>query len=355
MNWKGLHNPPDWLYAFQSPLYRVGFSWTPSSISEGVLYLWKNMSWDAISFCRDYHIPFTTSDTSTSGKVTSGWIGIRCPNPRCRGDKPDLGGFNLIKGYYFCWACGGHSIPRVLGWILHISSFEANKIKDDYEGRNLLMGSLNNKKLRKTGKAKKVELPGGPLKLKHKKYLEGRNFDPDFLEAKYNLLGTLGKGKTLLERQYKNRIIIPIYDQNNRLISFQGRDITGEHYLKYKGCTIEKSVVNYKDSLYGIHLVDGTKIGVVEGVFDQWALGDNFVCTFGTSMTPAQTKLLARFDTIYFLFDPETTAQKKAEKVAIKLASLGKTVEVIDLGIEKDPAELEISDRKAIRRELGFV
>ena len=41
-------------------------------------------------------------------------------------------------------------------------------------------------------------------------------------------------------------------------------------------------------------------------------MGNETVCTFGTSITKEQIKELSRFKKISFLFDPEREAQKKA-------------------------------------------
>ena len=63
----------------------------------------------------------------------------------------------------------------------------------------------------------------------HKNYLIKRNFDPDELEFKWRLVSTGPVGP------YKHRIIAPIYF-NEKLVSYQGRDITDKAKLKYKAC-----------------------------------------------------------------------------------------------------------------------
>jgi DNA primase len=84
-------------------------------------------------------------------------------------------------------------------------------------------------------------------------------------------------------------------------------------------------------------------------------MGDGFVATLGTAVTPAQVRLLGqRFKKVTFLFDPEPEAQGKARKVGAQLAAMGTEVELIDLELPRDPGDL--SPRKAayLRQELGL-
>lgn len=312
-------------------------------------------NWDAIRFCRDFGIPYTLPGQSNSGKVTNGWIGIRCPNPRCAGgQKEDHGGFNLYGGYYSCWSCGGHQLPRVIRWLLKITEGETQEIIWNYTGTASVIGSIQRNK-KKAGKVKEVILPGEALKRVHKDYLESRGFEAKYLIKKYNLKAIGHIGKTQLERKYKNRIIIPIYDRNGKLISYQGRDVTGAAKIKYKGCRIEDSVINYKHTLYGVQDAIDEQCALVEGVIDQWAMGDGFVCSFGTAVTEQQIRELSYFKRIFILFDPEPTAQMKAKKVAYRLSSINRHTEIIQMDSEVDPGDLEEDDIRYIRRELGFL
>lgn len=309
--------------------------------------------WDAERFCRDFNIPYLPYGTSS--KVTSGWIAIQCPNPRCnRNTLSDYGGFNIPRGYYSCWSCGGHSLSQVVKWLLKISNHEVQNLIWDYTGAAMMSSSLNHKK-KKAGQVKTVDVPGGKLKKSHKEYLEGRGFDADYLIEKYDLRAVGKKTETSLEREYKNRIIIPIVDRRNKIISFQGRDITGKEKIRYKGCHINKSVVNYKHTLYGLPFASNDQCALVEGVVDQWAMGDGFLGTFGTALTAQQIKEISYFERTFILFDPEPTAQALAEKYAYQLAALDRKVEVVKMDTDSDPGDLGQDDIDYIRRELGFV
>lgn len=313
------------------------------------------MLWDAIRFCRDFNIPFIPPGASESGKVSAGWIGVSCPNPNCsRNNQSDYGGFNIPGGYYSCWNCGGHKLQTVIRWFLKVGNHEAQNLVYNYSGTGMMSSALNIKK-KKAGQVSKVEIPGSKLLKKHRDYLRGRNFDPDFLIEKYDLRAIGNKTNSALEREYKNRIIIPIYNRHGKIISYQGRDVSGISKIRYKGCHIDRSVLNYKHTLYGWPYAVEEQCALVEGVVDQWNMGDGFLCTFGTALTEFQIREISSFKRIFILFDPEVNAQKLAEKTANKLASLNREVEIVNIGSDCDPGELKQSDVKYIRRELGFI
>lgn len=284
----------------------------------------------------DYSIPWQPPD---GNKVMPGWIGIRCP--LCN-DNDFHGGFNLAGGYYNCWLCGGSSSSWVLSRLLYIGMKEAVSLLKEYSGGIYSPGDFSPRV--KFGSAEKVVLPGSFLKPIHKKYLKDRNFDPEYLTHKYSILGTISG-------DYKYRVIIPIHDRAGRLISYQGRDVTGKA-MKYKGARIEDSKVHYKHTLYPLNYCKGNSIIVVEGVFDAWRLGDGAVCTFGTSVTEFQIRVIASFDRIFVLFDAEIEAQEKARRIAVKLACLKKQVELVSLS-SGDPAELSPEIARTLKKDLG--
>ena len=304
------------------------------------------MGWDAWRFVSDYAIPCWTEGKN----VRPGWVHVRCP--LCP-DHSNHGGFNPETGGYVCWRCGAHSTTQVISRILSIPKREAESIWTHYQTETLYRQSLNQKKVASaTGP---LILPGEPMNSRHRDYLAGRGFDPDYLESKYGLLGT-GPICNWEGSDFRLRVIIPIHDRSGRLVNFQGRDITGRQELRYKGCPVEKSLVHHKHLLYGAHLVNGDRVVVVEGVFDQWRLGDGFVCSFGTSMTEHQIKELSRWRHIIFLFDPEPEAQAKARGYAAELAALGRVAEVAvaDFGFGRDPGDLSEGEAIWVRKELLY-
>ena len=159
-------------------------------------------------FFDDYNIPYIESGKN----VQKGWINITCP---FHNDNSEHLGFNYEKGYANCWHCGYISIFNLIKTLL--PNENTHHIKQRYETGNKVH---INKKEENRIIPDKVIIPGESLKEVHKEYLRSRNFNPSFLESKYKLRGTNNLG------DYRFRIIAPIF-YNGKLVSYQGRDITG--------------------------------------------------------------------------------------------------------------------------------
>ena len=193
----------------------------------------------------------------------------------------------------------------------------------------------------------------------HKRYLRKRGLDPDRLVNLYGITGT-GPADTWEGLDYRLRVIIPIKDINGRTVSFQGRDITGQQELRYKGCPVEKSAVHYKHIVYGSDVArEFNSIVVVEGIFDAWKLGPGAVATFGTSLTPEQIWYLSQWPRVTFLFDPEPEAQRHAQEYAQELALQGTEVFVASAdfgrtpsGEIRDPGDLTQDEARKVMIEL---
>jgi DNA primase len=294
------------------------------------------MSFDVLRFLRENHIPFSEKGNN----VQEGWVGVRCPF--C-GDSSNHGGFNLLRGYYNCWRCGWHSVTDYIQVMLGVSFSEAKEIFEDYTVSNSVRQTLNRTNV---VNATTVDLPGGELTEYHRQYLIRRGFDPDFLVQKYHIQGTGPVGF------YRLRIIIPII-YRGRVVSFTSRSITDRQYPRYLTCKIEQSVMNPKHVLYNIDNCVSEWVGVVEGVFDCWRMGDNYCATLGTTMTEQQLRLLLSYQTVVFLFDSEEEAQARARKYAAMLSALGvkKTI-VFDSELQKDPGEFSEERALYVRREI---
>jgi DNA primase len=183
------------------------------------------------------------------------------------------------------------------------------------------------------------------MEKRHKQYLINRNFDPDKLEKTWDLRGAGYTG------DYKFRIIAPIIFKN-KIVSFQGRDITGQSTLKYKTCKTSEEAIHHKHILYGIDKVKNRQAVIVEGITDVWRLGEGAVSTFGISYTEKQVLFISKYlDRAFILFDNEPTAQQKAKKLAIHLTSVGVKAEVVNIE-SNDPAELKQEDADYLMKYL---
>lgn len=273
-------------------------------------------------------------------ELSSGWINIQCPF--CDDHSKHLG-INIEGGYAHCFRCGGHHIESVISKKLHITKFQAKNIIDRFSDRYILTKVISKIPERKISE---VILPGEELLKRHRQYLIKRKFDPDFLIRKYKILGTGMVG------YWCWRIIIPIFFQD-KLVAYQGRDITGKASQKYLTSSLSESLYNPKHILYNLDNCKKDSVVLVEGVFDCWRFGDDSASTLGTAMTEEQIKLLVRrFKTVYFLFDPEKEAQKRASNYGEKLSSYGKEVFIIDTELDKDPGDMSEKDIMRLRRSL---
>lgn len=294
------------------------------------------MIFDAKQFLLDHSIPIRTEGENAQ----SGWIQINCPF--CN-DQDYHGGFNLERGYYNCWRCSWHSLSDTISALIGCDYFKAKKIlkeygdarKPEYEIREPFEG------------AERCSLPSNakPLKTRPKDYLTGRNFDPEKLEKEWGLKATDHHG------DYRFRIIAPIY-LDEVLVSYQGRDYTGQATIPYKASKKKDEVVHHKHTLYGIDKVQDKKAIIVEGIADAWRIGPGAVATFGTGFTTAQVNMiLDRLDEIYILFDAEEEAQKRADSLSTNLSGYDRKVKILEL-VKGDPADLSDREAKQIKKEI---
>lgn len=294
---------------------------------------------DAISFLDDYNIPHETEGKNCS----PGYVNIQCP--MCEDDS-NHGGFNIQKEFYTCWKCKRYSIIYIIRELLGVGWNQAAQI---YYVYNIEHHGLKERKKISTP-PNKIKLPKKsqyPLPTRHRKYLEDRNFDPKKLEKEFHLHGTGTTGN------YRLRIIAPVF-YKKRLVSYQGRDITNQQKLRYKGCKIENEIIHHKNILYNQDNCKNRAV-VVEGITDAWRLGANACATFGTGWTRLQLQeMIKTFDTLFILYDKEDEAQEKAEKLALHFSSFHRKVaEIITLDAD-DPASMSQDDARHLMRELGL-
>jgi len=288
------------------------------------------------AFCKDYNISY-----SLQGKnISPGWVGLQCP---FHADTSYHLGFNAQGGYFYCWKCGSHHTSRIIQELLHCTLYDAYSIIEEYNTRTVLIEALNKKK----PLAETLVLPGEELTKPYRVYLHRRGFDPDDIIAQYKVKagGIVG--------DWKYRLMIPVY-HNHRLVTYQGRDITGNTDLRYKTLAVEKSVENPKHCLYNEDAVpDKKNIIVCEGVMDVWKMGSGAVATLGTSTTEEQVRKLSAYANVYIVFDPEAIAQKRARKLGERISALGANVTVIDTGLDHDPGDMTAKEVETFRKELG--
>jgi hypothetical protein len=294
----------------------------------------------------DYGIEYTPGPAKN---VKSGWVGIQCPF--CNDHSNHLG-YDLDEEHgeiFNCWRgeCGVHKADETISRLLNVSVGQARHIINQYRGGK----SETEKKQVEVGQ-KPFSFPSGTdnMKKQHKIYLEGRGFDPEYLEAAWNLKGT-GPMSMIEGSPFKQRILAPIY-WAGQVVSFQTRDIKDKDNMRYKTCPRQYESVHHKHIIYMNKRRKPGGVGFgAEGIFDVWRLGFDSFGTFGTKYTPRQIREIASmFDRVFLLFDPEYEAQQAAEKLAGELRFRKIKTQVIDL--LTDPADMQQDDADYLIRTL---
>ena len=133
--------------------------------------------------------------------------------------------------------------------------------------------------------------------------------------------------------RFRDRIIVPIHDAQNRLIGFGGRGLTADAKPKYLNSP-ETELFDKGKTLYGLDKAKGAiakqdRAIVVEGYFDVIALHaagiTNAVASLGTALNAGQVKLLLRYTEskqIVFNFDADAAGVKAAERAIGEVADM---------------------------------
>lgn len=307
------------------------------------------MRFDAIKFLDDHHIPYRQDRRAER----VGWLHIDCP--LCSGQSRHTGGFNIAdsryKGQYRCWRCGWQQLDKVLAALLRIPTGQAWRMAREYmTGDNGPPSSALTPRSRAS--SLKWPLGIGPMGDRHKAYLTGRGYDPEELERVWSLMGTDHR-----DPDFRWRIIAPINDIKGDPISYQGRDIIGDHPLRYRACDEEGEIIHHRHTVYGLDLaVPKGRCLVVEGITDVWRMGPGAVATFGTGWTLEQQRVLVEwFPVVFVFFDPEDVkARKAADLLMLGLRQFGVETEEILCDSAGDPGGLSDSEARAMMMDLGF-
>lgn len=196
------------------------------------------------------------------------------------------------------------------------------------------------------------------------KYLDNRNVTSEiarYFGLRYSHKGTFDyfdHEKKKRTQSYANRIIIPIFDLEGELVSFQGRDITGDADRKYlfpPGFASTGSVIYNGHNAFGCE-----EIVIGEGAFDVMAIKIAFdaqmelrevgvVGSFGKHLSFGDdASQLAKLMTLQarglkrvtFMWDGEARAISDAVDAALLLNKHGFKTRVAILPKGKDPNEV---------------
>ena len=308
---------------------------------------------DFLRLCTDFGIA-TNADRP-------GWINIHCPF--CAGSKDFHLGYNADDDYFTCWRCGWKAKEKAVGALTNVSLAESSKLIERYGGK------IHKPKKRRSAiievKRKGFKYPTQTKQLikAHRRYLTGRNFNPNYLIEKYKIMAT-GPTGNLDAMDMKWRLIIPII-HNEREVSWQSRSIkeypkhSRMNKFKYITCPPERERIFHKALLYNYDSASQYDWCIVcEGIFDVWRLGDHAVCTFGTKYKIKQMQLLQKFKVVFICYDPDTAGQENAKKLKAQLEWAGVKVQIIK-NLPCDPGDMNqeyankfVYDLKKITRRM---
>ena len=195
---------------------------------------------DIVQLYSDFGVP---AQTEGHKHCRPGWINTECPF--CSGNPGLHLGATLDGKIFYCWRCGIHYPDQTISKLLKVSIFEAQKIIVEYAGVSRIT-----KETKRPIRSKSHKFPSNVSDLvpSHIRYLQKRNFDANKLEKEWRLISS-GPYSTLDGVDYSHRILAPIFWQGQQ-VTFQGRDVTNRHPLKYMACPKDRELIHHKHIIY---------------------------------------------------------------------------------------------------------
>lgn len=246
---------------------------------------------------------------------------------------PSGGKKNNEHGVYHCWK--SDSKGNLVGLVMQVEKCSFDQACDILDASSGSISDLEKKvqelfeKKYKTSEDPHIEQEGLSLPLNcyffedlpssnqirrnAEEYLKKR-----FLDARQLMICTSGR--------YKNRIIIPYYDKNQKLIYYNARSIGNlEGVLRYLGPPKELGI-GKGDVVYSQDWPrDGEKVYIAEGEFDSMSLskcGFKSVALGGKNMTDKQMEVIKNYTPVLCL-DADDAGGDALVKIANKFLSKG--------------------------------
>ena len=283
---------------------------------------------------QDYGVQYQTEGHK---HCRPGWINTACPF--CTGNPGMHLGVTLDGSHFYCWRCGWKPAKLAISKLLNLSDEKTKKVIREYHGTTIAKEPVV--RIRK----KSHKLPSGvsPLLKQHRQYLIKRGYDPDLLEKEWNLYGT-GPIALLDGVDYSHRILAPVF-WDSQQVTFQARDISNRHPLKYMACPKDRELIHHKHILYGKQS-EWKETGIcVEGITDVWRFGVNAFATFGIEYTAHQVRLIKKhFKNVAVIFDDDPQAIIQARKLVADLNFRG--INAFRVPIVGDPGNLSEDNAK---------
>ncbi len=158
-------------------------------------------------------------------------------------------------------------------------------------------------------------------------------------------LGLLIKNNEKIYDRFRDRLIIPIYDETGKLVAFAGRTLNDDT-PKYINSP-ESKIFQKGNILYGLHLTknfikEKGYLILVEGYFDFISLYKegirNVVASMGTSLTENQINIIKRFtERVVIAYDSDFGGQNATLRGIDLLHNAGVEIAIVKLPAGYDP------------------
>ena len=262
--------------------------------------------------------------------------------PFCHHHKKKLQ-INLETQQWHCWVCDskGKRIQSLLRK-LHTDSHKLKKIFEIYGDDYITYTPSTEEKIELRLPSEFESLlkePKGfnPVFRKVKEYAKARNITKEDI-IRYNI-GYCKSG------MYAGRIIIPSYDENNRLNYFIARSVFPEEKFKYKNPPVSKNIIMFENQINW-----DEPITLVEGVFDAMAVKRNAIPLLGKFIPQKLNDSIYKrgVSEINILLDED--AQQQALRYTTQLQNQGITTKNI-IPSDKDAGDMGFSQVNTILKQ----
>jgi len=252
--------------------------------------------------------------------------------PFCHNHKRKFA-INIVKNAFHCWHCGakGRSLITLFKR-LDVSPSQLKELRSllsDDQVRNYVEEETITDLYLPPGYKPLWKQSNSIHYLNALRYLKNRGI------TGYDII-RYQMGYTI-DGPYANRIIIPSYDQNNKLNYFIARSFYDDG-MKYKNPPVSKNVVMFENQInWKMPLV------LCEGVFDAIAIRRNAIPLLGKFVPRKLLKMMIKnkVKDVYIVLDDDAITE--AREIEQDLSQYGMNVKLVNLD-KKDPSELGFKD-----------
>lgn len=183
------------------------------------------------------------------------------------------------------------------------------------------------------------------------KLLKSKGFNEDDLID----IGICGKKDDFVYDVFRNRIMFPIHDSDNKVVGFSGRIYNGESESKYvnskESVIFKKGKILYNYSRALNEAREKKQIIIVEGFMDVirlYTIGiKNVVATMGTAITKEHADLIRRLSkNVILCFDGDSAGQKATISALQMLENIGLEPKIVRLEDDLDPDDYIVKKGK---------